>query len=843
MMTDAENMADDESAAKADGARATSGGGDPEALPEIPLHIAKVLEHIPDGFVMIDDHDCYVYVNAQGERLLRKSREDLLGKSVWQIFPAAVDTPFEDALRHVRSTGQPTTCRDYIASYGIWLDSNLIPGPAALLCYFRDVTAEQIATERTAQFVSLTTALASAITLDEVAKVVVEFALSAFDAAAGHVFVLSEGGHALRALGVVGYDEATMEKWREIPLDAPVPLVDAVRARTPIFLGSFEERQERYPAIGGVTPLGSDGALAALPLLMSDRAIGVVGLRFPSDRSFSDGEREYMLTMAGQCALALERARLYDSERRLRDHEHLHYLRTSQVEQALVLNEERFGFAIDAAEIGIWHRSFATNEHVWSTRCRQLYGIGPDAEVSYDLFLSVLHPDDHDRVDRAFRYAILNGTTYEEEYRVVWPDGSVHWVYSKGHGYYDDSGDPVRYEGIALGIDERKRIESALRDSEMHLRLALQNGRLGSWDVDLATETLIHISDICKANYGIPPDAALDYGDLFTAVHPDDRVRVRSAFEHALRFRVDYHAEYRCIWPDGTTHWIFAHGRPMFDDEGRPERMIGVTQDITDRKRTEVELSALYAREHRIAATLQRSLQSMPEPADIPVDLTSLYEPASSEADVGGDFIDAFNLADGRVALVVGDVVGKGLKAASRTAEIKYSLRAFMHIDPDPAAAMSMLNTFLCRTQRTDTRDADMLAALALAVLDPHDGRIEMTLAGLEPPLIVRADGTPVEVDCRGLPLCVSEDSAYETHSETLGAGDVVIMASDGITEARSGREFLGYEGLIKLALAPGLCAPLTAIAFSILEGAKNFAGGALHDDACLLLARRWSAS
>ena len=807
---------------------------------EIPIHVARVVEQITDGFVMLDVDDRYVYVNRHGERMLNKSRKELLGQQMWEVFPDSVGSHFFEILKSAREAGEPAVCRDFVRSHGIWLETNIFPTIDGTALFFRDVTAVQQAADRTSRLLGLTTALASAISTEEVVNVIIGEALPALGATAGSVFQLSDDLRKLRLLGVIGYDEADFAGWREFDSDMPVPLADAVRSLQPVILSSTVQMCEQYPLLAAIVTKIGPGALVALPLMLNGRAIGAIALRFLGDHDFSNEESDYMLTLAGQCALALERARLYDSERRLREQEHLQYLRSSRIEQALILSEERFRFAIEAADIGIWHRNFVTGEHLWSGRCRELCGISRGAETSYDVFLSLIHDDDRDRVDVVFRHAIESQETFEQEFRVVWPDGSVHWLYSKGRGYYDVSGLPIRYEGIVLGIDDRKGIEGALRESEVHLRLALKSGKLGAWSLDLITERFTHVSETCKANFGFPADAVFDYVDLLAAIHPDDRTRVRAAFEHALRMGADYDAEYRCIWPDGTVHWIYSHARPSFNVDGVPERMVGVSLDITDRKRTEAELAGLYAREHKIAATLQRSLVMTPIPLGYPIDAVGLYEQASDEADIGGDFMDSFELPDGRVALVVGDVVGKGLKAASRTAEIKYTLRSFMHAESDPAAAVGKLNHFLCHSRRPDVGDGDMLAALALVVVDAYTGDAIGTLAGLEPPLIVRADGAHVELQARGLPLGVDDNAAYETSKVVLGPGDLLIIASDGITEARSGREFLGYEGLIRLATGADRNSDLTPLGLSILEGAKNFSGGTFNDDACLLLARRW---
>lgn len=811
-------------------------------LDEIPIHVARVVERITDGFVMLDVDGRYSYVNGQAERILRKSRKEMLGKTPWQIFPDLVDTGFYRAVTDAQQSAEPSTLREFVPTAGVWLENNIFPTIEGTLCFFRDVTAEQQATERTSRLLALTTSLASAISIDEVARVIIAEALPALDAVAGHVFLLSNDQAFLTLLGAMGYDDSDTAGWRHFSVDTNVPLSEAVRRKELILVQTGGEIGGRYPAIAEVSARRGLGSLAAVPLVLSDRVIGAIGLRFPKDRLFSHEDRGYMLTLAGQCALALERARLYDSERRLRDEEHLLYLRSSRIENALLLSEERFRFAIEASDIGIWHRNFVTNEHVWSGRCRDICGLSRMVDVSYDLFVAILHPDDRERVDLAFRQAISSHETYEQEFRVVWPDGSVHWVYGKGRGYYDPTGEPVRYEGILLDIEERKRIEAALRDSELHLRLALTSGNLGAWSLDLVNERFTHVSDTYKAHFGRMADAAFEWGDLIAAIHPEDRTRVRAAIDHALRTRVDYDAEYRCVWPDGTTHWVHSHGRATFDRTGSPERMIGVSLDITERKRTDAELASLYAREHKIAATLQRSLVMPPVSGDFPLDVASLYEQASDEADVGGDFMDSFELPDGRVALVVCDVVGKGLKAASRTAEIKYTLRAFLHNNA-PAESMSRLNRFLIHAHKADTSDNDMLAVLAVVIVDPKTGELAASVAGMEAPLIVRADGTHVELTARGLPLCVLEQAEFETARDVLNEGDLLVIVSDGITEARRSRQFLGYEGLIRLATAVDRTTNLTPMGLSILEGAKQFAGGTFNDDACLLLARRWPST
>lgn len=131
-----------------------------------------------------------------------------------------------------------------------------------------------------------------------------------------------------------------------------------------------------------------------------------------------------------------------------------------------------------------------------------------------------------------------------------------------------------------------------LLDGERRLSLALEAGRLGSWELDLATETLI-ASDACKAHFGRRPDEAVSYRDLLGSVHPDDRPRMRAQLAVSLDTGADYIIEYRNLWPDGSQHWLEVRALVLHDAAGAPARLVGVSTDVTARKEAEATLLQL----------------------------------------------------------------------------------------------------------------------------------------------------------------------------------------------------------------------------------------------------------
>ncbi|KQV58564.1 MULTISPECIES: ATP-binding protein [unclassified Caulobacter] len=157
-------------------------------------------------------------------------------------------------------------------------------------------------------------------------------------------------------------------------------------------------------------------------------------------------------------------------------------------------------------------------------------------------------------------------------------------------------------------IAERGR--AALRQSQQQLEFALEAGRLGSWEMDVATRR-ITVSDHCRALFGLRPDDPFEhYDDVVARVHPEDRERRDREIQHAIASGEDLEVEYRIQSPDDGVRWVMARGRATYD-QGRAVHIAGVTLDITERKAAEARQTLLLAEvDHRAKNTLA-SVQSI----------------------------------------------------------------------------------------------------------------------------------------------------------------------------------------------------------------------------------------
>jgi PAS domain S-box-containing protein len=177
--------------------------------------------------------------------------------------------------------------------------------------------AAERTSERVARLQAVTAAFSRAVTITDVVDIVIDELTQTLGANTGAVMLLGDDGTALEVVGSVGFPPNVVERWRNIPLDLPIPTTEVVRSGTPIWLESLEERARRYPELAR-TPTRAEGASAAIPLLVHGRAIGMVGLSFAEPRPFDIAERNFILALVQQCAQAIERARLFEAERAAR---------------------------------------------------------------------------------------------------------------------------------------------------------------------------------------------------------------------------------------------------------------------------------------------------------------------------------------------------------------------------------------------------------------------------------------------------------------------------------------------------------------------------------------------
>ena len=262
------------------------------------------------------------------------------------------------------------------------------------------------------------------------------------------------------------------------------------------------------------------------------------------------------------------------------------------------------------------------------------------------------------------------------------------------------------------------------------------------------------------------------------------------------------------------------------------ERDLRVLGELARHASAAIQNALQFEQERQIAETLQDALLAEDPPNVEGLEMATLYR-AAAGAMVGGDLYDIWILPDGKVAVMVGDVAGKGVQAASTTGMVRYLAEGLSAHEQDPARLLGELSRLV-----SGRLGEAAFVTLFLAVIDRDGDSLTWTSAGHPPPLLVGADGSVSSLEDPDPPLGFIMEEPYRTHVTPFPPGALLVLTTDGILDAMRGTEAFGEERLRKTILRH-VTQPAATIAADVYAAARRFAGGPLGDDAALAVVRR----
>jgi PAS domain S-box-containing protein len=457
-------------------------------------------------------------------------------------------------------------------------------------------------------------------------------------------------------------------------------------------------------------------------------------------------------------------------------------------------------------------------------------------------WLNSIHPEDRERVERDWHECVRTGKVFDDRYRIRTKGGSYR--------HYDVRAVPIERDGrIVEWVGAITDVTSQREAEEMRGRLteqlsaaALRTARLQQATSMLAEALTVEqvvevITEVGRTAIGalrsavalldgggmrlrvvnedgLPSSPDSDGGPLTLASpsvmtkaiasrHPvlvEDPEDLRRQFEGELDIY-----PVNVVATSDERSWVglplitagaplgalrFAFGRPRKITE--EERVF--LEALAGQCALAVERAGLYEREHTTAETLQRSLLPDRLPSVAGLVLTARYLPVTRSMEIGGDWYDAFRLPDQRLAVAVGDVMGKGLAAAAGMGRVRNALRALALTDPRPAAVLGGLDRLFAATE-----EEEQVTTVAYLVIDPETGDGVLGNAGHLPALVLQADRVPrfdqVEP---GTPLGWA--SLRKQHAFCLPPGTTAVFYSDGLVEDRNRGLDAGLDELAAVA-------------------------------------------
>lgn len=284
-------------------------------LLEAQRRTESILASVADSRILFDHDWRYVDINKAAEVAIGKPREELVGHTVWELFPEVIGTDFEMQARRVMDERVALSFEYLHPGPNAWWELRLFPASEGGVAVFAtEITARKRSGERTRALQEITAAMSAALTVEHVVDVVLGEGVSAMGAKVTAIGLLAEGAPEMQMRSSSGRREAVPARWRPLPLDSPAALTEAAREGRTILIPSAAEYEAAYP--DGVAEFRAQGlvVVVATPLRVGDRVLGSIS--FAGTREFSSADVAFLETIAGQTAQALERTRLYEEAER-----------------------------------------------------------------------------------------------------------------------------------------------------------------------------------------------------------------------------------------------------------------------------------------------------------------------------------------------------------------------------------------------------------------------------------------------------------------------------------------------------------------------------------------------
>ncbi len=546
-------------------------GADDQALGEI-------LERVSDAVVALDRNWRYTYVNQRAAGLFGRRPEDLIGRHIWTEFPEGVGQPFHLAYEKALAEQVFVQMENYYEPWDRWFENRIYPSADGLSIFFHEITERKRAEQSSRQNAELLQAQNQA--LERVVRG--EPLAETLD-------------NLLRAI------EAQCPGMLSSILLLDLDGVHVRHAASPSLPESFIRAVDGQP-IGPAAGSCGTAAFRREPVIVQDIATDPLwaayrhlalahDLRACWSTPIFDRERRVLGTFALYFRAPVRPTPFHWRLIEVSTHVAAVAIVHDRESRELRASEERLRLAVTGGNVGIWEWDVATNRLVWNDELILMWGWPEGAtELTLEGVLRMVLPEDRPLLETAIEQSLRYNAACDVEHRVRRHDGEVRWIASKGRVECDRANRPVRMVGVALDITERKQAEDALKRREGQLAEAQRIAHVGSYEWDIVGNRVDRSEELCRI-FGVLRDEFPPTLDGYLErVHPDDRRATRTIVEQAFRDGRSFDFEERIVRPDGAVRHLRSQGRWSSDFSGKPARLMGICQDITERKLAEDQL-------------------------------------------------------------------------------------------------------------------------------------------------------------------------------------------------------------------------------------------------------------
>jgi formate hydrogenlyase transcriptional activator len=348
------------------------------------------------------------------------------------------------------------------------------------------------------------------------------------------------------------------------------------------------EAETRFPAVAEMLKNRGVRSVCALPLTTVHRRLGGLAVGSSEPDAYSREEVRFLSLVANQVALAVDDALNFDE--------------SQHAKEALRASEESFRLIVDSIPGLVDTLTAEGDLEFVSQQCLDYFGMPLD-ELKGWTTSDIVHPDDLSRVLATWRRSIETERPYDSEYRIRRADGIYRWFHVGALPWRDTEGRIVRWYALQTDIDDRKRVEEALRASELNFRL-LVDSVPGLVSTATAEGELEFVNQQFLDYFGKTLEELKGWRTS-DFVHPDDLPRVLAAWNRSVETGQPYDSDHRIRRADGVYRWCSLRTLPLRDMEGHIIRWYSLITDIDERKQAEDRLQLLLDITNQVVSNLQ----------------------------------------------------------------------------------------------------------------------------------------------------------------------------------------------------------------------------------------------
>ncbi len=461
----------------------------------------------------------------------------------------------------------------------------------------------------------------------------------------------------------------------------------------------------------------------------------------------------------------------------------------------------------------------------WNERLIAFTGIRPAHAIGH-AWTSIVHPDDLEAVGRMWSEMVASGNVFESRHRLRRHDGVYRWFLARMEPTYDPDGRIERFVGSATDIDDQQRAGLALTFLDGVSDVLGPASDVVGILQNVAEQAVPSIADWCSiylfGDDGRPEPIAIAHRDpdrvaaawhlvrqypphadteafaralahestLMQTIERHDLVLAAADARH-LNLLLDFDMHSAIVAPIvargkiyGSINFVTAGVRTLGPDEQHLAEIVGKRIGVA------IENAQIFERERHISTTFQQAALSHALPSVPGLDLHAVYVAAEREAEIGGDWYDAFTLDDGRVVVSIGDVAGKGLEAAVLMGSLRQAIRLVAFKGFDPGEILESISVLVARESK------ERFATAFVGIIDPQTWSMRYASSAHPPPIFRRPDGTTIFLRLEAaLPLGLISERPRIATLVSIPANSLLVLYTDGLIEATRDI-FVGEERL-----------------------------------------------